>query len=93
MEETTPFVGQGNDSTCAAVAIFNACLHLGIEPPPLASLVGELRCDGGRAIGVGNIAGQLLAGADGLSRAGPRGSRAVPAGTAEQADVAFSRQL
>jgi len=46
------FLGQGNDSTCAAVAIVNACLHLGLEPPPLNSLVAEMHCDTGGAIGL-----------------------------------------
>ena len=54
------FLGQGNDSTCAAVAIVNACLHLGLEPPPLNSLVAEMHCDTGGAIGLDATVSRVL---------------------------------
>jgi len=54
------FVGQGNDSTCVAVAVVNACLHLGVPPPPLESLVSEMCCDNGGAIGADAVISRVL---------------------------------
>ena len=54
------FISQKQDTTCCAVAIYNACLHLEMEAPCLDTLIKRLCCDKGSSIGTDDVVKEIF---------------------------------
>ncbi len=56
------FLSQGQDSSCVAVAIVNACIYAGRKPPHMEDLITDLKCKHGGAIGEDTVIDEVFEG-------------------------------